>query len=81
MVIRGTLSIRDNYDVIETPIYDSETGEESTEIITSYDQAKKALLHEFQKMTLDDLLNLYRYFADTKIAVLLENIGSNGFNF
>jgi len=34
--------------VIETPIYDSETGEESTEIITSYDQAKKALLHEFQ---------------------------------
>ena len=67
--------------MIETPIYDSETGEESTEIITSYDQAKKALLHEFQKMTLDELLNLYRYFANTKIAAFFDNIGSNRFNF
>jgi len=74
MVIRGTLSIRDNYDVIETPIYDPETGEESTEIITPYDQAKEALLHEFQKMTLDELLDLYRHFADAKISVFIDNM-------
>ena len=66
MAIKGALSIRDNYDVIYTPIYDPETGAKKFEIITPYDQAKEALLHEFQKMTLDELLNLYRYFANGK---------------
>ena len=81
MVIKGTLSIRDNYDVIETPIYDPETGEESFEIITHYNQAKEAILHEFQKMTLDELIDLYRHFADGKISFFLNNMSNSLFLF
>ena len=81
MVIRGTLSILDNYDVIETSIYDPETGEESTEIITPYDQAKEALLHEFQKMALDELLDLYKHFADSKILSFLDSMSGKNIRF
>jgi len=63
MVVKGTLSILDKHEPIEL-IYNPKTGEEFLKIVTAYDQAKEALLHEFQKMTLDELLELYRHFSD-----------------
>ena len=56
MVVKGTLSILDKHEPIVTLIYNPKTGEEFLKIVTAYDQAKEALLHEFQKMTLDELL-------------------------
>jgi len=47
------------------PVYDSETGEKSLEV-TPYDHAKEVILHEFQQMTPDELLDLYRHFANNK---------------
>jgi len=79
LVINGTLSILNKHDPIEKPIYDPETGEESAETITPYDQAKDALLHEFQQMTLDELLDLYRHFADSKISAFLDTKKGNRF--
>jgi len=57
MVVKGTLSILDKHEPIVTLIYNPKTGEEFLKIVTAYDQAKEALLHEFQKMTLDELLD------------------------
>jgi len=48
LVVNSTLLILNKHDPNERPIYDPETGEESVEIITAYDQAKEAFLHEFQ---------------------------------
>jgi len=79
LVVNGTLSILNQHDPIEKPIYDSVTGKETLEIITPYDQAKEALLHEFQKITLDELLDLYRHFADGKISSFLDRIPNDLF--
>jgi len=54
----------DKHEPIVTLIYNPKTGEEFLKIVTANDQAKEALLHEFQKMTLDELHDLYRHFAD-----------------
>jgi len=69
------------YDPIERPIYDPETGEEVVEFITPYDLAKDALMHEFEIMTLDELLGLYRHFADNKISSYLDNTQNQNMRF
>jgi len=73
-VVNSTLSILNKHNPIARQIYDPETGKETLEIITPYDQAKETLLHEFQKMTLDELLDLYRHFADGKISLFLDTM-------
>jgi len=40
LVVKGTLSILNQHDPIERPIYDSETDEEILEIITPYNQER-----------------------------------------